>query len=121
MCFMVGLSDRARKRFEQNSRIDLTDAQELALGRTKTVHFFLVLVVLVMCLLLVAGDYLTEPLMPAYLLLESIFWVGGVAEAFVPGAPATQTLLRIGKATGAWLLGQFVFFQFQNVGMSAGK
>ena len=33
------------------------------------------------------------------------FPLGGVAEAFVPGASATATAKRVGKVLGAWLLG----------------
>ena len=34
------------------------------------------------------------------------FLLGGVAEAFVPGASAAETAKRAGKVLGAWLLGQ---------------
>ena len=35
------------------------------------------------------------------------FLLGGVAEAFVPGAGAAETAKRVGKVLGAWLLGFF--------------
>ena len=39
------------------------------------------------------------------------FPLGGVAEAFVPGASAAETAKRAGRVLGAWLLG-FVGFVF---------
>ena len=33
------------------------------------------------------------------------FLLGGVVEAFVPGASAAETTKRVGKVVGAWLLG----------------
>ena len=38
------------------------------------------------------------------------FLLGGVAEAFVPGASAAETAKRVGKVLGAWLLGQLGFW-----------
>ena len=36
--------------------------------------------------------------------------LGGVAEAFVPGAGAAETAKRVGKVLGAWLLGATGFW-----------
>ncbi len=45
------------------------------------------------------------------------FGLGGVAEAFVPGAGAAETCKRVGKVLGAWLLG---FVGFVVLAMIAG-
>ena len=38
-----------------------------------------------------------------------VFWLGGVAESVEPGSSAAETCKRIGKLTGAWVLGNVVW------------
>jgi hypothetical protein len=94
IAFDLALGERVRARVEDAGRVELTDAEASALARTKAVHgALLVLSVLVA----VSQD--------ATYLVFLAFMLGGLVEAFVPGAGAAETAKRVGKAVGAWLLG----------------
>ena len=96
IAFRMALGERVRARVEDAGRVVLTDAEASALARTKAVH-----VVLLVLSVLVAT--LQDGL--ALGLVFVAFMLGGVAEAFVPGAGVAETAKGVGTAVGAWLLG----------------
>jgi len=101
--FDLALGERVRARVEDAGHVELDDAEASALARTKAVHVALLV-------LAVLGAVWSGSL-AAFLLSFLAFLLGGVAEAFVPGASGAQTAKRVGEALGAWLLG-FVGFLF---------
>ena len=78
--------------------MELDDAEASALARTKAVHVPLIL------LAVLGGVWLGGTGLGKNLPFLA-FGLGGVAEAFVPGASAAQTCKRVGKVLGAALLG----------------
>ena len=98
IAFDLALGERVRARVEDAGRVELEDAEASALARTKAVHVaLLVLGVLV-------GVWSGDKDVASGLVFLA-FLLGGVAEAFVPGASAAQTCKRVGKVLGAALLG----------------
>ena len=98
--FDLVLGERVRARVEDAGHVELEDAEATALARTKVVH------VALLVLAVLGGVWSGDDgmaLLPTFL----AFLLGGVAEAFVPGASAAETAKRVGKVLGAWLLGVF--------------
>ena len=104
IAFDLALGERVRARVEDAGRVELDDAEASALARTKAVHVALIV-------LAVLGAVWSGDPVVAFFLAPLAFLLGGVAEAFVPGAGAAETAKRVGKVLGAWLLG-FVGFWF---------
>ena len=96
--FELVLGERVRARVEDAGRVELEDGEATALARTKAVHVALLV-------LAVLGGVWTGHWAVAPLLAFLAFLLGGVMEAFVPGASAAETAKRVGKVLGAWLLG----------------
>lgn len=88
---------------ERVGRVELGDLEAAALARTKAVHVILLVFA-------VLGSVLSAKFGGALIVTLLMFLLGGVVESFVPGAPTLETLKRIGKVVGAWLLGFFGFF-----------
>jgi hypothetical protein len=101
--FDLALGERVRARVEDAGRVELDDAEASALARTKAVHVALIV-------LAVLGAVWSGNVWVAIGLPFLAFLLGGVAEAFVPGASAAQTCNRVFKVLGAWLLGWVGFF-----------
>ena len=97
--YAVGLSERVRTRVEEFGRVELRDAEAVALVRSKAVHVALVAGAML------AGVW-SANVMAAFLIAFPAFWLGGVAEAVAtPGAGAAEKAKGVGKATGAVVLG----------------
>ena len=109
--FALVLGERVRARVEDAGRVELEDAEATALARTKAVHVAL-LVLAVLGTVWYPGAS-TEGI----ILLPLAFLLGGVAEAFVPGAGAVETCKRVGKVMGAWLLGFVGFVVLGNIAL----
>ena len=105
IAFALALGERVRARVEDAGRVELDDDEASALARTKAVH--VALIVLAVLGAVWSGEK------AAIFLPFLAFLLGGVAEAFVPGASAAETAKRVGKVLGAWLLG-FVGWVFLN-------
>ena len=109
--FDLVLGERVRARVEDAGRVELEDAEASALARTKVVHVALLV-------LAVLGTVWSGSDAYAALYLPSLaFLLGGVAEAFVPGAGAVETCKRVGKVMGAWLLGFVGFVVLGNIAL----
>ena len=91
--------------------MELDDAEASALARTKAVHVALLV-------LAVLGAVWSGSIDTLVFLSSFAFVLGGVAEAFVPGASAAETAKRVGKVLGAWLLGMIGFYVL--AGIAAG-
>ena len=102
--FDLALGERVRARVEDAGHVELEDAEASALARTKAVHVALIVLGML-------GGVWSGTVEAAFFLPFLAFLLGGVAEAFVPGASAAETAKRAGKVLGAWLLGMvgFVF------------
>lgn len=106
--YSIALSERVRRRVEQNGRIDLSDGEAAELARIKTVHASLIAVTMVLSILTANGD-------ATFYLAFLVFWLGGVAEAVGPGGPAGVIGKRVGKVTGACVFGTFTFGVFKTL------
>jgi hypothetical protein len=99
--YAVGLSERVRTRVENFGRVELRDVDAAALVRSKAVHVAL-LVAAVPSIVWSADGRLRVVLLAPFL----VFWIGGMVEAVAaPGAGTVQKIKRVGKATGAFVLG----------------
>ena len=101
--FDLALGERVRARVEDAGRVELEDAEASALARTKAVHVALLV-------LSVLGGVWSANVYAAIGLPFVAFLVGGVVEAFAPGAGAAETTKRVCKVVGEWLLGFCGFF-----------
>ena len=90
IAFDLVLGERVRARVEDAGRVELDDAEASALARTKAVHVALIV-------LAVHGAVWLGSLEAAFFLPFLAFLLGGVAEAFVPGASVAETCKRIVK------------------------
>ena len=114
--FALALGERVRARVEDAGRVELGDAEASALARTKVVH--VALLVLAVLGVVWLGDLGGGEV--ALLLPSLAFVLGGVAEAFVPGASAAETTKRVGKVLGAALLGFVGMFVLVGIDDSQG-
>ena len=74
----------------------------MTLVRSKTAH--MTLIVLIMLVSVRVHTDVSLMFLPFF-----VFWLGGVAESVEPGSSAAETCKRIGKLTGAWVLGNVVW------------
>ena len=103
--FALGLSERVRARVEDAGRVELADVEAGALARTKATH--VLLIVLFVLFAVWARDAQMAMLsFPA-------FFLGGVAESFVPGATAAETGKRLCKVLLAAVSGFIWWFAMQ--------
>ena len=107
IAFDLALGERVRARVEDAGHVELDDAETAALARTKAVHVAL--------LVLAVVGAVWSGSVEALLLTFFAFLLGGVAEAFVPGASAAETAKRVGKVLGAWLLGMVGFVVLSDI------
>jgi hypothetical protein len=104
--YAVGLSERVRTRVEKFGRVELQDAEAMALVWGKAVHVALLVVAVPAAVW--SGNLLGWMVMFIPFLA---FWLGGVAEAVAtPGAGAAEKVKGVGQATGAAALGFVGFF-----------
>lgn len=101
VAYRFALGERVRSRVETAGRLELTDDEKTALVRTKQFHLPTVAVYLTVAVKLAhpAAAFLVFP----------IFWLGGVAEAFVPTSSRVEISKQVLKATMAFCLGFLTF------------
>jgi hypothetical protein len=104
IAFMLGLSERVRRRVETAGRVDLGDKEADALARTKVVHIGLIMVCVPASLW---AAHFTASFGACFVAVAAI-WIGGLVEAFVPGATPGETARRVGET----VLEAFVGFGF---------
>jgi hypothetical protein len=98
IAFDLALGERVRARVEATGHVELDDVEASALARTKAVHVALIVLVVVG----VAWSGIPQVFLTFSPLALPL---GGVVEAFLPGAATAETAKRVGKVLGAWLLG----------------
>ena len=116
IAFDLALGERVRARVEDAGRVELDEGEATALARTKAVHVALIVLAVLGAVWL--GDLGGGEV--ALILPSLAFLLGGVAEAFVPGAGAAETAKRVGKVLGAALLGFVGIFALVGIDDSQG-
>ena len=101
IAYSVGLSENVRARVENAGRVELDDVQTAALSKTKALHIGL-LVVCVPASVWLAHATAT---FGACALAALPLWVGGLAEAVVPGADPAATCKRLAQTMATCALG----------------
>ena len=101
VAYRFALGERVRSRVETAGRLALTDDEKTALVRTKQLHLPTIAVYLPVAVKSAHPG-------TAYLGLL-VFWLGGVAEAFVPTSSRVEIFKQVLKATMALCLGLLTF------------
>ena len=105
--YKVLLSERVRTRVEKNARVELGDAEALALARSKVVHAALIFTTVPLSL------WAAKTQLPLLLFLPRLpFWVAGVVEVATgpnEGAQRTAVGKGVARVTGSFLLGFGLF------------
>ena len=104
---------QVRVRVENAGRVELDDAEAESLVRTKTFHIGMI----TMCV--PASVWLAHATgtFGACALAALPLWLGGLAEAIVPGATVAETCKRIGQTLAACAFGGFVGVLCVSAGM----
>ena len=102
VAYRFALGERVRSRVETAGRLELTDDEKTALVRTKQLHLPTIAVYLPVAVKSAHPG-------TAFSLGLLVFWLGGVAEAFVPTSSRVEIFKQVLKATVAWCLGLLTF------------
>jgi hypothetical protein len=101
IAFALGLSERVRRRVETAGRVDLSDDEADSLAHTKAVHIGLIMIFVPASLF---AAHVTASFAGCFVAMAPV-WLGGIAEAFIPGATVGETARRVVETVLQALMG----------------